>query len=42
MFVAGVPTQVPHSRENSVPPVVPMTHGTSVSSIEVSITISRN
>ncbi|EZA58553.1 Serine/threonine-protein kinase WNK3 [Ooceraea biroi] len=30
----GVPTQVPHSRENSVPPTVPVAHGTNVSNIE--------
>ncbi|KAL6262547.1 hypothetical protein P5V15_005340 [Pogonomyrmex californicus] len=30
----GVPGQVPHSRENSVPPIVQASHGTNVSNIE--------
>ncbi|XP_032679490.1 uncharacterized protein LOC116847957 isoform X3 [Odontomachus brunneus] len=30
----GVPVQVPHSRENSVPPIVQATHGTNILNIE--------
>lgn len=34
--VTGVPAQVPHSRENSVPPTIQATHGTNISNVEVS------
>lgn len=41
-IIVGVPVQVPHSRENSVPPTVQATHGTNIPSIEVSSIILIN
>lgn len=38
LLITGVPVQVPHSRENSVPPTVQAVHGTNILSIEVSFT----
>lgn len=36
-WITGVPVQVPHSRENSVPPAVQTPHSTNISNIEVSV-----
>jgi len=36
LLITGVPMQVPHSRENSVPPTVQTAHGTNILSAEVS------